>query len=211
MHLHLLTAIFAQTTFRSVRRYIYRLGGLGFIPLGLLDASIIPIPGSMDVLTIILSSRNEELWLYYAMMATVGSVLGGFATYRLARKGGKEMLAKKFPRKPLKRAYAVFEKWGFASIAIPAMLPPPMPMVPFVLAAGAMQYSTQKFLAALTLGRIVRFTLLAYLAARYGRGMMTYVTQHGHPVLVTVIGLAVTATAIYFLVSKAKRQAGARA
>ena len=35
--------------------------------------------------------------------------------------GGKEMLAKKFPKRPLKNAYAIFEKWGFASIAIPAI------------------------------------------------------------------------------------------
>jgi len=35
-------------------------------------------------------------------------------------------------------------------------LPPPMPFVPFLLAAGAMQYSVKKFLAAMTLGRIVR-------------------------------------------------------
>jgi hypothetical protein len=55
-------------------------------------------PLSMDVLTILLSARNEQLWLYYALIATVGSVMGGFVTYRLARKGGKETLARRFPR-----------------------------------------------------------------------------------------------------------------
>ncbi|HEV2698559.1 MAG TPA: hypothetical protein VGU90_11250 [Terriglobales bacterium] len=80
----------APTVARSLRHWIYQLGGLGFIPLGLLDNSIIPIPGSMDVLTVFLSARNEQLWLYYALMATVGSVAGGFVTYRLGRKGGKE-------------------------------------------------------------------------------------------------------------------------
>ena len=40
-----------------------------------------------------------QLWLYYAFMATVGSVAGGFGTYRLARKGGKETLARRFPPK----------------------------------------------------------------------------------------------------------------
>src|SRR5207248_9418327 len=77
----------APTVERSLRHWTYQLGGLGFIPLGLLDKSIIPIPGSRDVLTVFLSARNEQLWLYYALMATVGSVAGGFVTYRLARKG----------------------------------------------------------------------------------------------------------------------------
>jgi membrane protein YqaA with SNARE-associated domain len=68
-----------------MRRWIFHVGGLGFIPLGLLDGSVIPLPGSMDVLTIILSARQHELWFYCALMATVGSVIGGYVTYRLAR------------------------------------------------------------------------------------------------------------------------------
>jgi len=59
-------AIAAPTVARSLRRWIFHLGGLGFIPLGLLDNSVIPLPGSMDVLTIVLSARRPELWLYYA-------------------------------------------------------------------------------------------------------------------------------------------------
>src|SRR5277367_5802743 len=97
----LLIAVAAPTLAHSARRWIFHLGGLGFIPLGLLDASIIPIPGSMDVLTIVLCARRSDLWIYYAIMATIGSVLGGLATYRLARKGGKEMLARRFSARTL--------------------------------------------------------------------------------------------------------------
>jgi membrane protein YqaA with SNARE-associated domain len=195
----LLIAAATPTAARSLRRWIYHLGALGFIPLGLLDSSIIPLPGSMDVLTIVLAARDATLWPYYALMATVGSVLGAFATYRLARKGGKESLARKVSAKTLKRVYEIFERWGFAAIAIPALLPPPMPMVPFVLAAGAMQYSVNKFLLAITLGRIVRYLILAYLAARYGRKMLPLLLQHGHPEVAAVVGLAVTAVLVYFM------------
>jgi membrane protein YqaA with SNARE-associated domain len=202
----LLIAVAKPTLAHSARRWIFHLGGLGFIPLGLLDASIIPVPGSMDVLTIGLCARRSDLWIYYAIMATIGSVLGGFTTYRLARKGGKEMLARRFSAKTLKRVYAIFEQWGFGAIAIPALLPPPVPMVPFVLAAGALQYSVQKFLAALTLGRAARFTLLAYLSARYGRRMLTYISQEGHPVLLTVIGLVIVLCAVFFFFFAGKRR-----
>jgi membrane protein YqaA with SNARE-associated domain len=195
----LLMAAATPTAAHSLRRWIYHLGALGFIPLGLLDSSIIPLPGSMDVLTIVLAARDATLWPYYALMATVGSVLGGFVTYRLARKGGKESLARKVSAKTLKRVYGMFERWGFAAIAIPALLPPPMPLVPFVLAAGAMQYSVNKFLLAMTLGRIVRYLILAYLAARYGRKMLPLLLQHGHPAVAAVVGLAVTAGLVYFM------------
>ena len=202
-------ALAAPTVARSVRRWIFHLGGLGFIPLGLLDGSLIPIPGSVDVLTIFLSARNPELWLYYALMATAGSVMGGYVTYRLARKGGKETLERKFPARKLKEVYGIFERWGFWAIAVIAILPPPAPMVAFVFAAGAMQYSVKKFLFALTLGRVVRYSLLAYLAARYGRHVLTVISQHGHPFLIAAIALISIAVAalIFILVSKRKKAA----
>jgi membrane protein DedA with SNARE-associated domain len=142
-------------------------------------------------------------------MATAGSVLGGFVTYRLARKGGKETLERKFSAKRLAKVYSVFERWGFGAIAIAALLPPPAPMLPFLFAAGAMQYSVKKFLAALALGRIVRYSIFAFLGARYGRQVLTVIAQYGHPILVALIGLILAAATalIFFLVRKRKKRA----
>ncbi len=122
------------------------------------------------------------MWLYYGLMAAAGSLAGGFLTYRLARKGGKEALDRRFSPRKVDKVCEIFGRWGFAAIAIPALLPPPVPMVPFLLAAGAMQYPPRKFLAALTLGRISRYMILAYLAARYGRQIIAFIAEHGHPV-----------------------------
>jgi membrane protein YqaA with SNARE-associated domain len=205
-----IVAAVTPTLARSLRRWIFHLGGLGFIPLGLLDSSIIPLPGSMDVLTIFLSARKKELWFYYALMATLGSVIGGFVTYRMARKGGKETLERRFPRKTAEKICRIFGRWGFGAIAIPALLPPPAPMIPFLFAAGAMQYSVKKFLVALTLGRLVRYSLLAFLAARYGRQMLKFISQHGHPVLLAVIGL-IAAVVLILVILAGKRQKRAKA
>jgi membrane protein YqaA with SNARE-associated domain len=201
-------AIAAPSIAVGVRRWIFHLGGLGFIPLGLLDSSVIPLPGSMDVLTIFLSAGKKELWLYYALMATVGSVIGGYVTYRLARKGGKETLERKFPARRLEKVYKIFRRWGFGAIAVAALLPPPMPLVPFLFAAGAMQYSVKRFLLALTLGRAVRYSVLAFLGARYGRHVLAVISQYGHPVLIAVIGLiaAVVAALIFHFVKKSKKK-----
>jgi membrane protein YqaA with SNARE-associated domain len=158
----------------AFRRWFARLGGIGLIPLGLLDSSIIPIPGSMDLLTIFLSARQEDLWLYYAFMATAGSVLGALLTYRLARQGGEAALNRRLRRWQMEKIRKMFRRWGFGAIAVPAVMPPPLPMVPFVVAAGATEYPLKKFLAALTLGRVVRYTVLAYLAGRYGRRIIHY-------------------------------------
>ena len=197
----------APTTLRSVRHWIFHLGGLGLIPLGLLDNSPIPLPGIMDVATILLAGRQQQLWLYYAVMATLGSVLGGFVTYRLARKGGKEALERRFTRRKVDRVCEMFERWGFSAIAIPAFLPPPMPMVPFLLAAGAMQYPSRKFLLALTLGRLSRYMVIGYLAARYGRKIIVFMANHGHPVAVGIVLLVIAAAAAgYYFWSRSTRK-----
>ncbi len=202
----LLIAAAKPTLEHSVRRWLIHLGALGFLPLGLVDSSIIPLPGSMDLLTIILAARDGELWLYYAVMATIGSVLGGYVTYRLARKGGEQSLEKRLSAKTMKRVCGIFERWGFAAIAIPAMLPPPVPLVPFLLAAGAMQYSAKKFLLAMTLGRIVRYMLLAYLAARYGRKLLPFLLKHGHPVVVGVVALIAAVVLAYIVIRGSEKK-----
>lgn len=205
---HVIAAL-APTTARSVRRWLFHLGGIGLIPLGLLDNSPIPLPGAMDVATILLSARQEQLWLYYALMATVGSLLGGFVTYRLARKGGKEALERRFSRKKVDTVCKIFGRLGFGAIVIPALLPPPVPMVPFLFAAGAMQYPVRKFLVALTLGRISRYMILAYLAARHGRQIIAFIAQHAHPAVVGIIValIAIAAVAFYFWRGRGSKRA----
>ena len=200
-----LPAIAVLATKRSALQWLIHLGGPGLILLGLLDNSVIPLPGSMDVITILLAAHRREPWVYYAFMATAGSVLGGYLTYRMARKGGKETLEKRFPKKKAARIYAIFEKWGFAAVAIPAMLPPPFPIVAMLLAAGALQYPTRKFLAALATGRAIRYSLLAYLGAHYGRSIIRFFSQYYMPTLVLLIACSVIG-ALYGLFEYKRRQ-----
>lgn len=201
--LHII-ALAAKPVAHSFRHWIFHLGGLGFIPLGLLDASVFPIPGSMDLLILVLSARQPSLWLYYAVMATIGAVIGAYVTYRLARKGGEGALAKRLKPETLQRVQQLFDRWGLGALAIPAMLPPPVPMVPFVLAAGAMEYPVKKFLVAMALGRSVRYTILAFLAARYGRHVFSSLAKNAHPmpILVTVLIFAVAIGVLLLIRSK---------
>jgi membrane protein YqaA with SNARE-associated domain len=194
-------ALFLSTP-QNIRRWLLHLGGIGLIPLGVLDGSLVPVPGSMDVATILLSARERHLWFYYAVMATAGSVLGAFITYRLARKGGQEALTKRFPKRKVEKVLKTFERWGFAAIAVPAMLPPPFPLVPFVIAAGAMQYSLSKFLAAMTVGRFVRYSILAYLGATYGRHILSLFSRNAYTTVFVAVGLAVAVVILVLLVRK---------
>jgi len=171
--------------------WLLRLGGPGLILLGIADNSVIPLPGSMDVLTIYLAARHHNLWPYYAVMATAGAILGGYLTYHLARKGGKEMLERKLSKNKADKIYKKFERWGFWAVAIPALLPPPFPIVPALLTAGALQYSRKKFVGALAFGRGIRFTIGAFLGAHYGRHVLRFFSQYYRQALFALIFFAV--------------------
>ncbi len=175
----------------AIWRQLRRMGGPGLVLLGIADNSVIPLTGSMDVLTIWLAARHHEPWPYYAAMATLGAVIGGYITYAVARKGGREAMERKLSKRRAKQVSLTFERWGFFAVAIPAVLPPPFPFVPFLLAAGAMQYSPKKFLGALTLGRGVRYTVAAGLGYHYGRHILRFFSQYYEPAMAILIGLAV--------------------
>jgi membrane protein DedA with SNARE-associated domain len=76
-----------------------------------------------------------------------------------------------------------------------------------LLAAGAMQYPTKKFLAALTLGRGVRYAILGYLGAHYGRSILKFFGQYYWPVLITLVAFSVAA-ALFGLFEYKRRQKG---
>jgi membrane protein YqaA with SNARE-associated domain len=174
-----------------VWRWVLRLGGPGLVLLGVLDNSIVPLTGSMDVLTIWLAASHRDLWAYYALMATIGGVLGGYITYEISRKGGKEAIERKLDKRKAEKVLKRFRRWSFWSVAVGAVLPPPFPLVPVLVAAGGSQYSKKKFLGALTLGRGVRYSIVAFFGRLYGKQIVGFFSRYYKPAVFVLVGIAV--------------------
>ena len=171
--------------------WLVRLGGPGLVLLGIADNSIIPLTGSMDVLTLWLAAGHRNLWPYYAAMATAGAVIGGYMTYSLGRKGGKEAIEKKLKKSRADKLFKRFDQWGFSTVVVSALLPPPFPLVPVLLTAGALQYSRKKFVGALALGRAVRYCLIAGLGSLYARQVTAFFNRYYKVAVFILIGLSV--------------------
>lgn len=193
----------------GVWKWILRLGAPGLILVGLIDNSLIPIPGGMDIFVILLTAHHRSWWIVYALIATAGAMLGGYVTYRLARKGGKEGLEKKIGQSRARRVYRRFAKGGFSTVMVGAMMPPPFPLVPVLMAAGILQYSPRKFLTALGIGRGIRFFAIAFLGRVYGTAIVGWLGRYYRPFLYVLIAAGVaggTAAVVYFRWYRAKRQ-----
>ena len=194
----------------SVWKWLHRLGGPGLVLLGIADNMPISIPaGSVEIFVIVLATHRPEWWAYYAFMITVGEIVGGYLTCRLAEKGGQQTLERKVGKPRAERIYKHFEKHGFLTVFVGSILPPPFPFNPVLMAAGIMQYSRKKFLSALTAGRGVRYFVVAYFGRTYGGRMVGFFSYYYHPVLYVLIALAVAAgigALVYFKWYRPKAQ-----
>lgn len=190
---------------------MHRLGGPGLILLGIADNApfVSAPPGSVDILVIMLSAHRQEWWFYYAFMATLGEVLGGYLTYRLSEKGGQQTLEKRIGKPRAEKFYNHFEEHGFLTVFIGSILPPPFPFTSVLMAAGIMQYPCKNFLSALTAGRVLRYSAVAYFGRIYGAQMIAFFSKNYRPTMYILIALAVAigiGALIYFKWYRPKAQ-----
>ena len=201
--------IISALVVNGFRHWLFRLGGLGLIVVALIDNSFIPIPGGLDVFTILLSAKQHQLWPYYAFMSMIGSVIGAYLTYKIGMQGGKETLEKKIGQKRAEKVYKKVENAGFTSVFVGVLIPPPFPIVPVLIAAGALQIPRRKFIAAVAVGRAIRYTIDALLGVYYGHAIIHFFDQYYKPALYILIGLAVVGGIggfIYYKHWKSKKQ-----
>lgn len=187
--------------------FLRHVGGIGLVPLAILDSTIIPTFGSLDLLTAWLAVGNPDLWLYYAGMSTIGATIGALITYRMGKKMGESWIERKIGRKRLRKIEDAIEHWGFGAIFAPTIAPPPCPTAWFFLVAGALSYPLKQFVTAAALGRSLRYSSLALVAAHYGRHFLRYLR---HPLHYLVWSLIITASllaAVYLFGRRSAMQA----
>ena len=164
------------------------LGGTGLFAIAFLDSSFLSFPEVVDLLLMGLVIQHKERVIYYALMPTLGSIVGCFALYLVARKGGEAFIRRRFHERHVDRALEVFQKYGLLAVAIPAILPPPVPLKLFVLAAGVAKVRPVDFVAAIAIGRGIRYFGEAFLALWYGERAIEFVHRNATRVS---IGLAI--------------------
>ena len=138
--------------------------------------------------------RDHKRFLFYILMASLGSALGSVPLYLIGYLGGEKVLRKRIPEERFLRIHRSFERHEFWALMFPAMLPPPTPFKVFVLAAAVFEMKFRDFLAAIFAGRFVRFSVLSLLALWLGPHVVeivgTLFRRHGLWILIGLVILA---------------------
>src|SRR6266853_1477907 len=104
-----------------------------------------------------LAKRLGHFMVHVPMFVAVGSVLGCLLLYTILSRGGRAVLYRRFNPEHIKRVERAYARFGILALALPALMPPPMPFKIFVATAGALQFPRRKFLLTICLARAFRY------------------------------------------------------
>jgi membrane protein YqaA with SNARE-associated domain len=149
------------------------IGVIGVFLVSIVDSSFVPlpVPGVTDIMLVLFAAQHRNP-LLLVVLATAGSALGGYLSYQVGQAGGMVFLEKHVPPRIFKRVCNWMQRHAVLAVALPALLPPPMPLSPFVLAAGVLKMSRPKFLTAFTISRGLRHLIAALLGIHYGKHVL---------------------------------------
>jgi membrane protein YqaA with SNARE-associated domain len=170
--------------------------------IGALDSSLLSLPEINDYLVVGRCFKHPGAAFYFPLFAAIGSVIGCLILYTIMRRGGQALLRKRFSRENIERVEHAYARYGFLAIAIPALLPPPMPFKIFVATAGTLEYPRWKFLITVMLARSFRYYLEGILAVFYGRRVLLFLRDNGLVIGSMVAAVAVVVVLIYAIVNR---------
>jgi len=189
---------------------VRHLGGFGLFLFAIVDGSPIPAFGGLDILTAILAARQREPWYYYATIATAGSIIGAYITFRMARKAGLEYLNRRVGIREVAKIQKYFEKWGTGALVVCTVVPAPLPTSTFFGIAGVLDYPFQRFMLIVAVGRALRYGVEAAVASYYGRRFVVTLRHLGrHPGWLLAIAATVV-IAVSAAIVLSKRQQSSR-
>jgi membrane protein YqaA with SNARE-associated domain len=183
----------------TIRQWALGVGGSGLFVIALLDSSVLSFPQVADALVLVQSARHPRYLLYYAGMATLGSLVGCLGLYAAGRKGGEVFLRRRFKAAHVDRGFELYRRYGMLVVLVPALLPPPAPFKIFVLLSGAAGLSPLAFGLAVAVGRGVRYVGQAWLAATYGDRAGELLTRYAGETVAVLAAMTLTGVILYLL------------
>src|SRR6476619_2968696 len=193
---------------RRVGRFIVTvpiyIAGPAMILIGALDSSLLSLPEINDYLVVARCYTHPRAVFFFPLFASTGSLLGFLLLYSILKRGGLAVLHRRFKLEHVQRVERHYARFGIFALAVPAMLPPPMPFKIFVATAGALQFPRRKFLVTILIARSLRYYIEGILAIYYGERVLRFLRDNGLIIVTLVGGVCLLALAIYLITNKGR-------
>jgi membrane protein YqaA with SNARE-associated domain len=197
-----------QVIARRLGRFIVHVpiyvAGPAMILIGALDSSLLSLPEINDYLVVARCYTHPRAVFFFPLFASTGSVLGCLLLYTILKRGGLAVLHRRFKLEHVQRVEVWYARFGIFALAVPALLPPPMPFKIFVATAGALQFPRRRFLLTILIARSLRYYTEGILAVFYGERVLRFLRDNGLMIVTIVGGLCLVALAIYLLSSRGR-------
>ncbi len=167
--------------------------------IGALDSSLLSLPEINDYLVVMRIAKQPSAVFYFPLFAALGSVIGCMFLYSLVRRGGQAFMRRRFRAENIERVERAYARWGFLALAVPALLPPPMPFKIFVATAGALEYPRWRFMLTIMIARSLRYYIEGTLAVFYGESVLSWIKENGALLLAIVAAVAVVVIIVYLI------------
>jgi membrane protein YqaA with SNARE-associated domain len=169
------------------------------VVIGALDSSLLSLPEVNDYLVVARCFAHPRAVFFFPLFAATGSLLGCLLLYTILRRGGQAVLHRRFRIDHVQRVERAYARFGILALAVPALLPPPMPFKIFVATAGALQFPRRRFLVTILLARSLRYYVEGTLAVFYGERVVRFLKDNGIIIISVVTGICLIALATYLL------------
>jgi membrane protein DedA with SNARE-associated domain len=187
----------------KLMHFFFSFGLFGLFLVAIVDSSFVPlpVPGVTDIMLVVLAARHSN-WFVLILISSAGSAIGAYLSYRVGQSGGIALLEKRIPPRIFNLVRDWMERHAILAVALPALLPPPMPLSPFVLAAGALKMSKKKFMTTFTISRAARHSIAVGLGVYYGRHIIRFwdkiSDKYATPILIVLWTAIIISCAIAF-------------
>ena len=181
------------------------IAGPAMILIGALDSSLLSLPEVNDYLVVARCYTHPHTVFFFPLFAAIGSVLGCLLLYTILQRGGIALLHRRFKVERVQRVEQAYARFGILALAIPALLPPPLPFKIFVATAGALQFPRRRFLLTIFIARSLRYYTEGVLAVFYGERVVRFLKDNGLIIISVVAGVCLIGLAVYLLSGKGRR------
>ncbi len=174
------------------------------IVIGALDSSLLSLPEINDYLVVMRCAKDPVAVFYFPLFAAAGSVIGCLVLYAIIRRGGQAVMRRRFRTEHIERVERAYARFGFLALAVPALLPPPMPFKIFVATAGALEYPRWRFVITVMIARSLRYYVEGTLAVFYGERVLSFIKENGLLILGIVAVVCLGGLAIYLIKNRGR-------